>query len=903
MRKKYLSALLFGALLFASAGTFTSCKDYDDDINNLQEQINAVASDLNDLKTKVEAMGGVKDVTFADGVLTVVSDKGNTTYNIPDKVGVTKVELINGTLYVDGVEAGKAQKVEVKGGVLYIDGEPQKLAVNFESNVVAVIDKAAGIYTLTVNNETIQLPIAFADVEFKTVYGGYFTEIGATENSNSSYGIHWARSTKEVKWDGPKGDIAKDQLVIGQTTTAKVSVRPINYDLKANESKLSLVSSTGEVAKAKVVVYESQDNGPLHTDSRATYSTEALKQGDYILGVELNSNLTDREVIESFATADGNANLKYALALDGVIVTDYVFAIDTQLKADTQTSCEAPVASKLLIGGHANNDVPVGTHLMAYNDGRIYDMKVAFDPSSESDAAVYGVKINGDGTITASADAENRTFKFLVTLIDVNGNISKTEVVNVTFKEAETATVTELAPTAYTVTPLKDKSVVINLGDVFTSLSDADAIVLGDEADNIKWAIENNDNTFVVSCANSIPGSYDPTINATIKYYADAACTQQIELNDKTTGEKVKSIKYAKIEVASYNTAATVGEHLLSITLKKKVGSSTSQLVDKTIKKVNVPVDVQLPAWEDLFSKSTSVWDNDTYVTRITNVDGSNTSDYKAQVSLDAYTAVVGKGADADDIKVSYLGANIGGDDFNIIDGTVSGDENKALDFANAKEVSSIISLDNNASIADKDGNLPAENVTATFMYRIGEVEAFTMVKENVNVRIKSIFDGITYVWYDKDGVETTGPAVFNAVDNTIKGTGSADSDKKNGLAIRFEGQNIEIGDLGNTAHGKFTFPNFLGANTQTTTKAAAAKAKNNLAFSWTATSDGVSEIIITPKAHSGKVLDKNYENSTLTLKPVNGIISDNGGTITVTFTDILGVKKVVEIPFVKKNL
>ena len=39
MRKKYLSALLFGALLFASTGTFTSCKDYDDDINNLQQQI------------------------------------------------------------------------------------------------------------------------------------------------------------------------------------------------------------------------------------------------------------------------------------------------------------------------------------------------------------------------------------------------------------------------------------------------------------------------------------------------------------------------------------------------------------------------------------------------------------------------------------------------------------------------------------------------------------------------------------------------------------------------------------------------------------------------------------------------------------------------------------------------
>ena len=56
MRKKYLSALLFGALLFASAGTFTSCKDYDDDINNLSQRIDQVASDLNDLKTKVDAL-------------------------------------------------------------------------------------------------------------------------------------------------------------------------------------------------------------------------------------------------------------------------------------------------------------------------------------------------------------------------------------------------------------------------------------------------------------------------------------------------------------------------------------------------------------------------------------------------------------------------------------------------------------------------------------------------------------------------------------------------------------------------------------------------------------------------------------------------------------------------------
>lgn len=55
MRKKYLSALLFGALLFASAGTFTSCKDYDDDIANLQDQIDRKGS-LEELQNQLTAL-------------------------------------------------------------------------------------------------------------------------------------------------------------------------------------------------------------------------------------------------------------------------------------------------------------------------------------------------------------------------------------------------------------------------------------------------------------------------------------------------------------------------------------------------------------------------------------------------------------------------------------------------------------------------------------------------------------------------------------------------------------------------------------------------------------------------------------------------------------------------------
>ena len=53
MRKKYLSALLFGTLLVTSAGTFTSCKDYDDEINGLQEQIDANKASIADLQKLV----------------------------------------------------------------------------------------------------------------------------------------------------------------------------------------------------------------------------------------------------------------------------------------------------------------------------------------------------------------------------------------------------------------------------------------------------------------------------------------------------------------------------------------------------------------------------------------------------------------------------------------------------------------------------------------------------------------------------------------------------------------------------------------------------------------------------------------------------------------------------------
>ena len=76
MNKKYLSVVLFGALLAASAGTFTSCKDYDDDIKGLQEQIDKSGSTITDLQTQLTTLKAAADAAqaTADAAMTAAAE-------------------------------------------------------------------------------------------------------------------------------------------------------------------------------------------------------------------------------------------------------------------------------------------------------------------------------------------------------------------------------------------------------------------------------------------------------------------------------------------------------------------------------------------------------------------------------------------------------------------------------------------------------------------------------------------------------------------------------------------------------------------------------------------------------------------------------------------------------------
>ena len=119
MNKKFLSAILFGALMIGSTGTFTSCKDYDDDIKDLQGQIDANKTAIDQINALINSGSVITGVDKTDKGVTVTLSNGN------------KFELTNGTNGNKG-EDGKPGSVVTIGenGNWFIDnvdtGKPSR---------------------------------------------------------------------------------------------------------------------------------------------------------------------------------------------------------------------------------------------------------------------------------------------------------------------------------------------------------------------------------------------------------------------------------------------------------------------------------------------------------------------------------------------------------------------------------------------------------------------------------------------------------------------------------------------------------------------------------------------------------------------------------------------------------
>ena len=113
MRKKYLSALLIGTLLL-SAGTFQSCKDYDEDISGLTQRVEAVESLVNDLQSQIQKGAVITDVQKTDQGVRVTLSNGNSfelTNGADGKPAVVEIGE-NGNWFINGEDTGKPSQGE-----------------------------------------------------------------------------------------------------------------------------------------------------------------------------------------------------------------------------------------------------------------------------------------------------------------------------------------------------------------------------------------------------------------------------------------------------------------------------------------------------------------------------------------------------------------------------------------------------------------------------------------------------------------------------------------------------------------------------------------------------------------------------------------------------------------------
>ena len=114
MNKKFVSALLLGSLVFA-AGTFTACSDYDDDINSLNERVDAVETAVAQLETAINEGAVITNVTKSENGVTVTLSDG-TSFELTNGQNGTPGSVVtigsNGNWFIDGEDTGMPSRGE-----------------------------------------------------------------------------------------------------------------------------------------------------------------------------------------------------------------------------------------------------------------------------------------------------------------------------------------------------------------------------------------------------------------------------------------------------------------------------------------------------------------------------------------------------------------------------------------------------------------------------------------------------------------------------------------------------------------------------------------------------------------------------------------------------------------------
>ena len=481
MRKKYLSALLFGALLFASAGTFTSCKDYDDDIKNLQGQIDANADAIETLQGLVDQGDYVTNVEkSAEGLVITFKEAGSKTIALEDQVGST---------------------VTVEDGVLYIDGEPQEITVAdpaedqdqiiIENNMWSVLQedgtyKSTGVpvtgvsvsgseaegYTFTIYTngsaepQVVKLPSAsssLVDIILVDTNNSNTNGAGdATDGSSLQYqnvtllqfnAFNYNGTNKPNKWPG-KALPSNGQVIIAQKSDLLVQLNPTNVDGK--DVKFSLIDSKKAAAGVDLVATDYKDNllaRAANENGLYNLAMEDIVVNNSIAATNYFNNFKKDGKQKRYAVTAGSVLSEYnVLCSQGTpaIVYDFNVKDASGDKINDAYTLDLTVASQL-VTAPANDRLEMGQWYTVDADmATIYDLYLS---ASQDEITLYGIEIknNEDGTYqfryTKTPDNVSKPqINITIQSVDKEGNYHSTtatfslsEVISSAYTYAETA--------------------------------------------------------------------------------------------------------------------------------------------------------------------------------------------------------------------------------------------------------------------------------------------------------------------------------------------------------------------------------------------------------------------------------------------------------------------------------